>query len=262
MDLTVPSGACARSRVLGDTVINNDAAGKERTPVQNCKICAAWCAWLQHHTPIELTAQPLPIRQILSHTSLETRSMTVLPQMRHFMYQYVFEELRRHETELHIQTNAASARRAGAPARGHHAQRDTRGRAADNRLPLIQQCRKLCVDIRSRLVARSLAPDKPAALLRRSGVTGTVRHGMFTCFAHTLPVTINPRTPPSHEIGNGRIRRTERRGNHHLAIRRLDAKVHVLDGLTGYRHGQSINQHVRIVPQGAVRRIPKVRRNA
>ena len=158
MDLTVPSGACARSRVLGDTVINNDAAGKERTPVQNCKICAAWCAWLQHHTPIELTAQPLPIRQILSHTSLETRSMTVLPQMRHFMYQYVFEELRRHETELHIQTNAASARRAGAPARGHHAQRDTRGRAADNRLPLIQQCRKLCVDIRSRLVAASPAP--------------------------------------------------------------------------------------------------------
>ena len=67
---------------------------------------------LQHHTTIEIAAQRLPIRQIRSHTPLESGTVTAFPQMGHFVHQHIFQELRLHKTQLKVQADSAGTRRA------------------------------------------------------------------------------------------------------------------------------------------------------
>ena len=56
---------------------------------------------------------------LLAHAALESGTVAAFPQMRHLMDQDVFQELRFHQSQLKVQTDAAGSRCTRSPARGH-----------------------------------------------------------------------------------------------------------------------------------------------
>ena len=120
----------------------------------------------QHNMTVQLPPHLPPLRQICAHTPLKALSVPIFPQVRHFMHKHVFQESGVHKTELQVESDAASFRRARSPPRRHDAQCDMRWLATDNRRPFRKQRRQLRIDGLRRPLSGRVVPCERMRIIR------------------------------------------------------------------------------------------------